>query len=337
MKPAASIIILNWNGREFNKNCLDSIYSQSFKDFEVIFVDNASSDDSVKYIKWHYPKAKVIVNKQNLGYSAGNNVGIRAAKGDFILILNNDTVLDRNFLKSILKPMQKSIQNNKNNTENHLGENNVNSGMIGMVSPKALFMDGSIDTLGHKLYKSGLAWDIKSESEINCLFTPCGCAVLYRKTALDEIKIQNKKMQDEFLDEDFYMYAEDLDLGMRLLLAGWHCAYAKDAIIHHIHGGSSNKIKDHAVYYGRRNELWAILKNFPLSTLLKCSPYIAALQIGEFFKYARIGKLTPLFRSKLASIAGIPKMLRKRRIIQKNRKISAKDFEKKIVPAMLPK
>ena len=86
-KSLVSIIIVNWNGKQYLEKCFSSLYKQNYKYFEVIFVDNASKDDSVAYVKKKYPNTKVIVNKKNLGFADANNVGYRAAKGEFILFL----------------------------------------------------------------------------------------------------------------------------------------------------------------------------------------------------------------------------------------------------------
>jgi GT2 family glycosyltransferase len=103
-----SIVVLNWNGKEITEECLNSIKKQTFKDYEIILVDNNSTDGSSEYLKKRFPKINLIQNKENYGYAKGNNIGIKKAKGDYVLILNNDIILDKNFLKELDKHKNKA-------------------------------------------------------------------------------------------------------------------------------------------------------------------------------------------------------------------------------------
>ncbi len=302
-----SIIVLNWNGKLYLNDCLASIYNQSYKDFEVIFVDNASTDDSVNFIKKNYPRAKIIQNKENYGFAKGNNIGMKQAKGEFILILNADTKLDNDFLKEIIKPMKNS--------------------KVGMVSSKIILKDSrKIDSIGLKMMVSGLAKDIKNEDEAKNIIAPCGGAALYRRKMLEDIKLNG-----QYFDEDYFLYSEDLDLGLRAILRGWKAAYAKKAKVLHIHSAATKKTTTYNQLLSHRNNLWTIMKDFPTSILIKyIIPvlFIQLITIGYYFI-----KLKPItiLRLKFAALLGIHKMLAKRRIIQSKRKISAKEFEKLLV------
>ena len=341
LRPSLSIIIVNWNGKELNGNCLRSIQAQDarcvdadrgaapgFRDakgvkragrasasgrarvtYEVIFVDNASVDGSADAVAREFPWVRVIRNATNRGYAGGNNDGIRAARGDFVLLLNNDTVLHKGFLKAMLAPMRDAA--------------------VGMVAAKTLLMDGSIDTLGHKVYGCGLAWDVRREEEADLVLSPCGVAVLYRKTVLDTLP-------GGLLDEDFHLYSEDLDLGLRIRLAGYTMAYASDAVLDHIHGASSKKVRNRAIFYGRRNELWVVVKDWPAPVIWRHLHQILLVQLGEIIRYTKMFKLHVLLAAKVSSLWGLPRMLLKRRAVQGQRRISAAQFEKLLVKAMLP-
>ena len=99
MKDLVSVIIVNWNGRKWLEKCLDSLRVQTYKNFEVIFVDNASTDDSVDFVEKNYPEVVILKSDRNLGFAGGNNLGIDNSKGEFILFLNNDTWVKEDFLK----------------------------------------------------------------------------------------------------------------------------------------------------------------------------------------------------------------------------------------------
>src|SRR3989338_3853888 len=117
-----SVVVLNWNGKQYLNNCLGSLSKQNYKDFEVILVDNGSTDGSVDYVRKNFPKARVIENKKNLGFTIGNNIGIEKSKGRYVFILNNDTKLDKSCLKELVNVMDSNKK-------------------IGMVSAKMLFFD----------------------------------------------------------------------------------------------------------------------------------------------------------------------------------------------------
>ncbi len=311
VNPIISIVILNWNGKRHLKACLDSIYSQTYQNFEILFVDNASTDDSVDFVKKNYSDARILKNNKNYGFAKGNNIGIKKARGKFILILNYDTKLDKNFLNEILKP--------------------TNDGRIGMVSSKILLMDKKkVDTIGLKLFVSGLAKDVKNEKEKSLIVAPSGGAVLYRKKMLDDIK-QN----GEYFDEDYFLYAEDLDLGLRARLRGWNVAYAKNALVLHVHSAAVKKSTSFNQLLGHRNLIWTMIKDFPNSTLLKYCIPILIMQVADILYYFIKLKPILILRIKLSALAGISKMLKKRKLIQGRKKIPPSDFEKLLVKRLI--
>jgi hypothetical protein len=302
----ASVIIVNWNGKSYLEPCLNSLKNQTFKDFETIFVDNASEDDSIAFVKNNFPRVKIIKNKKNFGFAEGNNIGIKQAKGEYIILLNNDAAVNSDFVKNLVAVADSDKE-------------------IGMIAPKTLFYHGMhIDTLGLKLLISGLAWDIKNENEISNLFCPSGVAALYRKTALDQAKLNN-----EYLDREYFCYAEDLDLGFRLRLIGWKCTYVKNAIARHVHSGSTNN--NFAVYHGHRNNLLTIVKNFPADLLVLYSIPMLFAQFASLAAYLMRGKFLTILKAKLDAIKLLPKMLKKRKIIQKRKTVNSREIKSALV------
>jgi len=249
-----SVVVLNWNGKQYLNNCLGSLSKQNYKDFEVILVDNGSTDGSVDYVRKNFPKARVIENKKNLGFTIGNNIGIEKSKGRYVFILNNDTKLDKSCLKELVNVMDSNKK-------------------IGMVSAKMLFFDSNkVDTLGLKVLKWGFTEDIKKAEQIP--FCPCGGAAFYRKAMLEDTKLD-----DDYFDSDYFIYADDYDLGFRARLRGWDCRLADKAIVYHLHGATMSKETDKQIYLGDRNRIWTIIKNYPNGLLAKCSIHLTLLQI----------------------------------------------------------
>ncbi|MDO8740204.1 MAG: glycosyltransferase family 2 protein [Candidatus Woesearchaeota archaeon] len=307
-----AVIILNWNGKRFLKSCFDSLLNQTYKDFRIIFVDNCSKDSSVDFIKKNYrkelKKIKILQLNENTGFAKGNNEGIREALKDkktkYVVTLNNDTIANKDFLKELTKKAQ-----NRN---------------IGMVSSRILFLkDKKIDTLGLMLFKSGLFFDIKNEANLKYLFCPCGCAALYKRELLEDIKLNN-----QYFDEDFFAYAEDADLGFRAVLRSWKCAYAENAVVYHMHQASSSR--DFLVYHIERNTIWAILRNMPGALFFRNLPWFILTRAAILFKYLFKGKAHLIIKARLDVLKKLGKVLNERKSIQKNKKIKNKDLNKSI-------
>ena len=286
-----SVVVLNYNGRRYLKKCISSLSVQSYGDFEVIVVDNGSTDGSVEYLKTHFPRVKIVRNKSNLGFAGGINVGIEHAEGKYILTLNNDTQADMNFVERLAEAMDSDEA-------------------MGMCASKMLFPDGRINSTGICLSRSGAAWDRGmfepdegQYEELEEVFGPCAGAALYRKEMLDEIGL---------FDEDFFLYMEDVDLAFRARLAGWRCIYVPGAEVYHFHGGTAGFGSDLAVYYGNRNIVWYTLKDFPMGMLITSLPWIVGRNLAVIPYYMLLGQGKTILRSKLDALKGMLKMLRKR-------------------------
>jgi len=248
--PVVSLVILNFNGAALLGDCLSSIAEQSFQDFEVVLVDNGSTDESLARVEQLWPAARVIPLSRNLGFAEGNNVGIRAAHGKYIVLLNNDTQLGPRFLEELVRIADGDER-------------------IGMVAPKILnFFDRRrIDSVGGLLLcPDGLAQgrgrgeeDLGQYDDLQEVLVPSACAALYRREMLDEIGL---------LDEDFFMYCEDTDLGLRARWAGWRAVAAPQAVVYHKYSGSSSAYSPMKMYYVERNHYLVALKNFPWPMLL---------------------------------------------------------------------
>ncbi len=220
---SVSIVIVNYNTKAYLKACLDSIRLQSFRDFEVIVVDNASTDGSVDMVRIEYTEALLIRNSKNELYCKGMNEGIKKCQGEFILGLNTDVVLEKNFLEEGLKGFQ-------------IGNR------IGMVSGKILRMDKrTIDSTGLFLGKNRKpverGYGQRDRGQYNrpgCVFGVNGAVGFYRRACLEDIS-----KDGQYFDEDFGMYYEDLDLCWRAQKKGWLVYYNPWAVAYHVRGGTA--------------------------------------------------------------------------------------------------
>ncbi len=319
IKPLVSIIVLNWNGEKYLKDCLTSLENQTYSNLELILVDNGSKDNSVKFVRKNFPRIKIIENRKNLGFAVGNNKGIRLARGKYIFILNNDTKIDKNCLEGLTEAAEKD---NK----------------IGMLAPKILSFKNpkSIDSVGLNIYLDGMARgrgrteiDEGQYDQIEEILLPSGCAALYRKKMLEEI---------DLFDENFFAYCEDTDLGLRGRLAGWKAILVPHAIVYHHYSGTTGKYSRFKAFLVERNHFWVALKNFPL-ILLFLIPFYTIIRYffliygiltyqgpGTKFESSKFKLFFILIKAHISALWGIPAVLRKRKLTQKNKKLTDKEI-----------
>ena len=307
--PLVSIVIVNFNGKRWLKNCFESINNQVYPNLEVIVVDNNSTDNSVAYIK-KYPEYKLIENKNNLGFAEGNNIGVSNAKGDFYFLLNNDTVLIESDL--ISKAISFLLKNKK----------------IGVLQPKICLLahPGKIDLCGSfwtpttMLYHYGCYQDekLKMFDHNFPVFTCKGAAMFVRKTCVDNVGL---------FDPDFWCYYEETDFCHRVWLDGFECWYFSETKLLHANGGTSQGFRnDFIQYHNFKNKLRSFINNFrglervavifkfTLTAILYCALSIANKRprnINAVFAaywwnikklFAKNNKLVPIHKAALPSI-----------------------------------
>jgi GT2 family glycosyltransferase len=311
--PDIAIIVLNWNGREFLKICLDSLRTQTFKGFKVILVDNGSTDGSVEFVRENYPEVAVIALDKNYGFAKGNNVGIEEALKNkdikYIALLNNDTEATPYWLGELIQALD-------NNTD------------VGFCTSKMLrfYNRQIIDEAGHAFCRYGFAYKIGVGEEdkgqydnFRMVFGACAGAVMYRRAMLEEIGL---------FDEDFFAYCEDIDLDFRAQLQGYKCLYVPTAVIYHIGGGTAKWGSAKCIYLSNRNRITVLLKNMPLFLFLKNFFGIlwvelkTAIQVIFLKPHRRI-----MLKGGIDALRQLPKTLKKRRKIQQSRKVSNKYIE----------
>ncbi len=292
-----SIIILNWNGRQHLEACFSSLFKQTYKGFEVFFVDNGSTDDSVKYVRERFPNVQIIETGKNFGFAEGNNVGIRKALEDqnikYIVTLNNDTELDEYWLEKLVRAVEQDEQ-------------------IGACASKLLYYDDrtKIDSAGDFYYAGSMKVVPRGHGNNDSYFklkeclTPCAAATLYRRSALEQAQLG-----DNFFDSDYFAYIEDSDLGLRIRLAGWKCMFVPDAVVYHKVSATTSQWKSNfKKFYSVRNRIFTAIKIYPVSLW-----YRALKNPITYQSKSGAGQAIGLFiRVGVSILIKLPSMLQKR-------------------------
>src|SRR3989344_669445 len=272
-KTETAVIIVNWNGKHLLKDCLPSLAAQSYKNFSVIIVDNASTDGTAEFLRKEFSWVELISLERNTGFTGGNNAGyefaLRNKNIKYISTLNNDTVVHKEWLSSLVKGMKANP-------------------LLGSCSSKVIFLHekDKIDTAGIVIYKDGNAMSRAhkhhpdSEKRSADIFGASAVAALWRRKALEKAG---------FLDERYFMYQEEVDLGWRVRFAGYSSRFIPKAIVYHAHSASSKSFSPLKAYYSERNRILTAVKDFPLTYLL-ASPYWAFRRYLSLLRGARAGK-----------------------------------------------
>ena len=309
LQPPASIIIPNWNGVHHLPTCLDSLRRQSYPDFEVIVVDNGSTDGSLELLARDYPEVKVVALPENRGFAGGVNAGIREARGEIVAVFNNDAEADPCWLGELAGALARHPE-------------------AGMATPKVLLFDRRevINTTGDFYGVDGVpgnrgVWQ-RDEGQFNdeeYVFGAAGVAAAYRRAMLDEVGL---------LDEGLISYCEDVDLAWRAQLAGWKCVYVPKAVVYHkLSATGGGKI---ASYYCGRNFIYVMAKNYPTTLLRKHWQRIVGAQFDiawQALKAWRGEAARARLRGQLAGLWGLPRMLAKRRVVQAGKQVSDEYLE----------
>ncbi|AAM05567.1 glycosyltransferase family 2 protein [Methanosarcina acetivorans] len=252
----ASVVILSYNSKEDLAECIPSLISQTYQDFEIIVVDNASTDASEEFVRINYPEIKVVQTGKNLGYAAGNNAGFEVAEGEYIVIINPDTVADSKWLAELIKPL-----------ENDLTIAATTSKILMYYQNDKINACSTINHYTGLTFCRGLnkpACEFDNYQEVGAV---AGCSFAIRRDMLKNI--------DGF-DSEFFLYLEDTDLSWRVRFAGGKIMYAPGSIIFHKCKLSIPPWKE---FYLERNRYLILLKNFSSRTLLLLLPALIVTEI----------------------------------------------------------
>ena len=300
MKPFISIIISNHNGKRFIDDCLKTVKNQTYKNFETIFIDSGSTDGSVKYVESKYSWVRLIDVGEKIGHGKCNNIGVQESNGKLIVSLDVDVKLDKDFLSEIVKC--------------YLSHNNV-----GIIAPKILNFEGEIGSLGEYYSILGFGGDAKTP-DIPIIGSPA-CAMCIDRYVFEEVG---------GFDEDFFMYMEDIDIGLRVMLAGYDIIHCQKAVVYHYYGGSG-MASEKKFYLNTRNNLYIIFKDL----------YMGQIPLTLFLFFIQRSILTTFLFFKNSSLAksiikgimdfDLVSTIRKRAKIKRFRKLKLLGFMDSLV------
>lgn len=258
-----TIVIPNYNGKHFMEPCLSSLSKQTYKNFHILVVDNASSDGSIEYVEENYPDIELIKLQKNYGFSKAVNIGIQHSRTPYVILLNNDTTVDTRYVEEMVKAIEKSPK-----------IFSVSSKMIQMYHPELIDSAGDLYTLLGWGVCRGCGRPVSNYTKYDEIFTACAGAAIYRRSVFDEIG---------YFDENHFAYLEDIDIGYRARIYGYYNMYCPTALVYHVGSGTSgSKYNSFKVKLAARNNLYLNYKNMPaLQLILNFIP----LAIGYFVKY----------------------------------------------------
>lgn len=275
-----TILIVNWNGREWLESLMPTLETQTFPAFDIVVVDNGSTDGSCAWLAQHWPQVRVIALSENVGFAKANNVGIDATNAPFVLALNNDTLPEPQFVAEMVNGMADAA--------------------VGMVAARVVqWQDATLlDSAGIDVNQFGMAfqrgWGDSAENHTTPqqIFGPSGAAALYRREMLDEIGR---------FDETFFAYYEDVDLAWRAQRAGWRCQYQPTAIVKHWHSATGNRVTNLKLRLLSRNKWLTLAKNLDRRQILLLGAQIGAVDVAAMLVRSVQSRTLLPIRSRIAA------------------------------------
>ncbi len=312
-----ALIIVNWNSWDMLSRCLEALDAQTFRAFSVIVVDNASDDAPPLELVSRHPDVRLVKNASNLGFAAANNRGLDLiGDKEWIATLNPDAFPSPDWLERLMEAVR------------------ANPGYAMYASRQMMDSDhGLLDGDGDAYHLSGMVWREghglpASGMKQREVFSPCAAAALYRRDAL---------LDAGGFDEDFFCYVEDVDLGFRMRLAGHRCLLVPSAVVYHIGSATTGgQRSDFSVYHGHRNMVWCFVKNMPGLLFWALLPLHFAANAAAVIVYALRGQGRIILKAKFDALSGLPAMWKKRRAIQKIRRVGIAPIWHMLNKDMLP-
>lgn len=311
MPPKVSILVLNYNGVGFLDDCLNSLKRLDYPDYEVILIDNASSDDSVEYAASNFPWVNVVKHEKNYGLCDGYNRSLGYAGGEYLAFLNNDTRVDRNWLTELVKAAQEQQADICGST------------MLSFDNPER------IASLGGRITPIGTGYDIglntrddRRANEAPAVVGAVGSgAMLIEKSVFQALG---------GFDPDYFACVEDLDLCWRAWLRGYKVIRVPTAIVYHKVGGSwGSRGASQRILFGQKNRLANIIKNFEFSNVVKgliISTVYDLARLVIFLSRGKFKNMLSLTKGTVYFIKELPRTMEKRKSIQDSRMLSDKEL-----------
>jgi len=316
-KGKVLVVIPNYNGGELVLDCIRSVKNQSYSPVEIVIVDNDSEDGSFESIKRDFPDIVAIESGYNAGWGIACNIGMRAAASDYICLLNNDAVMDKDCLAEMVKAIESDAKYGSCASRIMLADATETVEVCGLV----IYPDGSSCGRG----RLGPAGPYMQPGEVFCAND---CCCLYRREMIDDIGDY---------DPDFFIYCDETEMGWRHQLAGWKCIYTPHAVAYHAHSRSAGSYSAFKAFYVERNRIFIVMKYFTGLQILLSLYYSVARYLTQVY-YATVQKrgalayyrqkhslaagLGILIRAHAAALAKLPVMWRRRRSLKKIRRLN---------------
>jgi hypothetical protein len=311
--PRVTAAVLNYNGRELLEIVVPTLVGQRYRDFRAVVVDNGSTDDSLAWLAAHHPDVDVVALPVNVGVTRALNVCVDAGSGEFVALLNNDLELDPDLLGELVAAL-----------DAHPAAAVAAAKLIDFHDRRRL--DGAGDDFhwpGFAVRRGQGEVDRGQYDEPRAIFGACGAAALYRSSALREVGR---------FDEQFQMILEDVDWSFRAQLAGHSCRYVPTAIAYHMGSATIGaRLEGRTLYLNWRNAVWLVAKDYPAGALVRHAPALILLQAKNLAKAVRdrqLGLWVAVWRN---ALRGLPAILRRRRAVQRSRRIGVRELERILV------
>jgi GT2 family glycosyltransferase len=308
-RPLVTVAIITYNGRHLLDTVLESLRTQTFEDYRALVVDNASRDGTPEWLREHWPAVQVIVHPRNLGVAASLNTCLRAAKGEYVLLLNNDVELEPRCMEELVAALSA-----------HPEAGVVGAKLLDFSRRELLDGTGDVYSWAGFAYRRGQGefdhgqYDARRE-----VFGACGAAAMYRRSAFEAVGP---------FDEQYFAYGEDVDWAFRAQLAGYGARYVPSAVAYHIGSASLGpRVSEFTLYQNWRNQIWVVAKNYPASALVRHAPDLILGQLAALLVAMHQRCLGEWLRAWRDALAGLPAVLRKRRQVQSSRQRGRRELE----------
>lgn len=315
-KPLVSIIIVNHNGKHHLNTCFNSILKTDFPSFETILVDNQSTDGSIEYVREKFKWVKVIKN-DSIIYPEANNIGVNNSMGKYIVFLNNDTEVDKNWLKELVNVIEKypkvaacTCKVKLFSNRSLLNSAGMECDIYGFAFSRGLICRDNFEV------------DKGQYDKLEEVFATYSAAMMIRKDVFAKIGGFNK---------DFGFHYEEIDLSWRARLAGYKILYVPRAVVYHKMGGAKSVYTVKNKYFIEKNRLRTMIQNYSLSMLFKILPFYFTLKSLEFSLYIGFRKFNDSLEIALGvlnTIKKLPRILRERKSVQRFRKVKDDEIVK---------
>jgi GT2 family glycosyltransferase len=317
-QPRVTVGVANYNGRHLLEVVLASLRAQTYRDFRVVVVDDASGDDSVAWLRQHWPDVQVLVHERNRGVTAALGSCLRAGDSELAMLVNNDVELDRDCVAQLVGAL-----------DAHPEAGVACGKLIDYRRRELLDGAGDVYTWGGEAHRRGQGQ--RDIGQYDCpqeIFSACAGAALYRRTALAQVG---------GFDERLFANYEDVDWCFRAQLIGWRCRYVPAAIAYHmgsatldgaraVDGLPEGTVNDFQLYQNWRNAIWVAAKNYPAAALVRHAPELAFVQLRNLAIALRRGRGGLWLRVWRDALAGMPAVLSERRRVQRSRTRSLADL-----------